>query len=271
MRVFQKVVAALANVILWSALVMAQASFGRLAGSVFDNTGAVLPGVTVTLTSELTGQTQTTITTETGAFLFAQVQPGRYTVTMTLTDFKTATYTEVEVNVGAERSLTARLEVGQLAETINVTAGGSLVQTTSPEVTQTVVQRQIVDLPLVDRNPIELIRLQAGVPGIPNRTATGINGGRPTWTQITQDGINIQDNFIRENALNFVPNRPTADTVGEFTITTAVPGADAARRRDNGGADHAVRHQSLPGRCLRIRSQQHSREQLVFQRTERSA
>jgi hypothetical protein len=227
MRVCRNVIAALANVTLWSALVMAQASFGRLAGTVFDNTGAVLPGVTVTMTSELTGQTQTSSTTAAGAFLFAQVQPGRYTVTMTLTGFKTATFTEVEVNVGAERSLTARLEVGELAETINVTAGGSLVQTTTPEVTQTVVQRQIVDLPLEARNPIELIRLQAGVPGIVNRTTTGINGGRPTWTQITQDGINIQDNFIRTNALDYVPNRPTSDIVGEFTITTSVPGADA--------------------------------------------
>ncbi len=224
----QKVIAALANVLLWSAVVSAQASFGRLAGTVFDNTGGVLPGVMVTLTSELTGQTQTAITTERGGFVFPQVQPGRYTVTMTLTGFKTATFTQVEVNVGAERSLTARLEVGQVTETVNVAAGGSFVQTTTPEVTQTVVQRQIVDLPLEARNPIELIRLQAGVPGILNRTTTGINGGRPTWTQITQDGINIQDNFIRTNALDYVPNRPTSETVGEFTITTSVPGADAA-------------------------------------------
>ena len=225
---FTRILAALAYVIAWSAVIAAQGSFGRLAGTVFDNSSAVLPGVTVTLTGELTGQTQTTTTNETGAFLFPQVQPGLYTVTMTLAGFKTATFTQVEVNVGAERSLTARLEVGQIAETINVSAGGSLVQTTTPEVTQTVVQRQIVDLPLGDRNPIELIRLQAGVPGIVNRTTTGINGGRPTWTQITQDGINIQDNFIRTNALDFVPNRPTSDTVGEFTITTSVPGADAA-------------------------------------------
>src|SRR5258706_6292919 len=169
MRVFQKVVAALASVTLWSVLVMAQASFGRLAGTVFDNSGAVLPGVTVTLTSELTGQTQTTSTTETGAFLFAQVQPGLYTVTMTLAGFKTATFTQVEINVGAERSLTARLEVGQLAETVNVTAGGSLLQTRTPGGTQTLVQRQNVDLPLVDRNPIDLIRPQAGVPESPER------------------------------------------------------------------------------------------------------
>jgi hypothetical protein len=228
MHPFKRVIAALASVILWSAVASAQVSFGRLAGTVFDNSGGVLPGVTVTLSNELTGQTQTTTTTETGAFLFPQVQPGLYTVTMTLTGFRTAEFAQVEINVGVERSLTARLEVGQVAETVTVTVGGSPVQTTTPEVTQTVVQRQIIDLPLDGRNPIELIRLQAGVPGIINRTLTGINGGRPTWTQLTQDGINIQDNFIRTNALDFVPNRPTSDTVGEFTITTAVQGADAA-------------------------------------------
>src|ERR671929_145936 len=70
--------------------------------------------------------------------------------------------------------------------------------------------------------------LLAAVPGIPNRTETAINGGRPTWTQVTQDGVNIQDNFIRTNALDYSPNRPTSDTVSEFTITTAVPGAEAA-------------------------------------------
>ena len=219
---------AIAAGLLWSAAASAQVSFGRLAGTVFDNTGAVLPGVTVTLNNVERGQTQTTTTSETGAFVFPQVQPGVYTVTMALSGFRTAEFSQVEIHVGVERSLTARLEVGQVAETVTVTAGDTLVRTTTPEVTQTVVERQIKDLPLDGRNPIELIRLQAGVPGIPNRTETAINGGRPTWTQITQDGINIQDNFIRQNALDFVPNRPTSDTVGEFSITTALQGADAA-------------------------------------------
>jgi hypothetical protein len=228
MRVFTRVLAALAHVVVVSALALAQSASGRLVGTVLDNTGAVIPGVAVTVTSDLTGQTQTTTTTETGSFLFPQVQPGVYTVTLELAGFKTATFAQVEISVGAERSLTARLEVGGLAETVDVTAGGALVQTTSPEVVQTVTRRQVTDLPLDGRNPIDLLRLQAGVPGIVNRTPTAINGGRPTWTQITLDGVNVQDNYIRTNALNFIPNRPTADTVGEFTVTTAVPGADAA-------------------------------------------
>jgi hypothetical protein len=224
----RKAIAWIAISVLWSTGALAQSAFGRLAGTVFDNTGGVVPGVSVTLQSSLTGQMQTTTTGEAGAFLFPQVQPGVYTVTVTLAGFRPATFTDVEVNVGAERSLTVRLEVGPVSEAVTVSAGGALVQTTTPEVTQTVVQRQIVDLPLDGRNPIELIRLQAGVPGIPTRAFTAINGGRATWTQVTIDGVNVQDNFIRRNALDFVPNRPTADTVAELTITTAVPGADAA-------------------------------------------
>ena len=61
--------------------------------------------------------------------------------------------------------------------------------------------------------------------------STGINGGRPTWTQVTQDGINIQDNFIRTNSLDFLPNRPSSDNVAEFTITTSVCGRGLGRRR----------------------------------------
>jgi hypothetical protein len=215
-------------IVLCVRLASAQAAFGRLAGAVFDTSGGVLPGVTVTLKNEQTGQTQVTTTTSEGAFLFPQVQPGQYSVTMALAGFRTAEFTQVEINVGVERSLTARLEVGTVTETVTVSADRSPVQTTSPEVSTTVVQKQIEELPLDGRDPIELIKLQAGVPGIVNRTTTAINGGRPTWTQVTLDGVNIQDNFIRQNALDFVPNRPTPETVSEMTIVTGVQGAEAA-------------------------------------------
>ena len=69
---------------------------------------------------------------------------------------------------------------GQAAETVQVLAGADLVNTTTPEISNTVIRRQIVDLPLNGRNPIELIRLQAGVVGLPTRTNTTINGGRPS-------------------------------------------------------------------------------------------
>ena len=90
------------------------------------------------------------------------------------------------------------------------------------------LQQQVLDIPLDNRDVTNLIKLQPGVQAISNRTNTTINGGRPTWTQVTLDGINIQDNFIRTNSLDFLPNRPTSDNVAEFSITTSVSGAESA-------------------------------------------
>jgi len=206
----------------------AQTTLGRLAGTVFDTSGAVLPGATITLTNQGTGQVQTTVSNETGVFLFPQVPVGTYRVEVSLEGFKSAIFTDVAIAVGQEYGLTAKLAVGSVTEVITVESGTSLVPTTTPEVNTTVGQKQIEMLPILGRNPIALIGLQAGVAGISNRANTVINGGRPTWTELTQDGINIQDNFIRTNSLDFVPNRPTTDNVAEFTITTAAQGADSA-------------------------------------------
>ena len=211
-----------------AAPVLAQSTLGRVVGIVRDGSGAVMPGASVVLESRATGAVIETTSQADGAFIFPQVRPGYYTVKVELTGFKPVTYNDVKVDPGQEYSLAAALEIGGLSEAVQVTAGVDLVHTTTPEVTNTVRQEQILELPLNARNPIELIRLQAGVPGMAARNSTAINGGRPTWTQTTQDGINIQDNFIRTNSLDFVPNRPTSDIVGEFTIVTNTQGVDAA-------------------------------------------
>jgi hypothetical protein len=206
----------------------AQTTLGRVAGTVLDTSGAILPGATIKLTNQQTNQAQVTVSNEVGAFVFPQVPVGTYRIELELQGFKTATFTDVIVNVGQEYSLTARLEIGAVAETVTVEAGSLLVKTTSPEVSSTVQQRQMLDIPLANRDVTNLIKAQPGVQAFINRTNTSINGGRPTWTQVTLDGINIQDNFIRVNSLDFLPNRPTSDNVAEFSITTAVSGADTA-------------------------------------------
>ncbi len=208
--------------------VLGQGTLGRLAGSVLDTSGAVLPGATVTITNVQTNQVQTTVSGESGGFLFPQLPVGTYKVDIELQGFKTASFPNVIINVNQEYSLTARLELGQVTETVVVEGASQLVQTTTPEVSRTVVQDQMLKLPIVNRDMTNLIRMQAGVPGVATRMNTGINGGRATWTQVTQDGINVQDNFIRTNSLDFLPNRPTSDNVAEFTITSSVQGADAA-------------------------------------------
>ena len=217
----------LALIALVAGAVSAQTTLGRLTGTVLDASGAVLPGATITVTSEQTNQVQTAVSNETGVFVFPQVAVGTYKVEISLQGFKGATFTKVSVAVGQEYALTARLELGSVSENVTVEAGVALVPTTTPEVTTTVGQKQIESLPLNGRNPISLVQLQAGVASL-GRTNTAINGGRPTWTQVTQDGINIQDNFIRTNSVDFVPNRPTADNVGEFSIVTTAQGVDNA-------------------------------------------
>ncbi len=156
-----------------AASVSAQSPLGRLAGTVFDTSGAVLPGATATLTNEGTGQTQSTVSNETGAFLFPQVPVGSYKLDVSLPSFKSASFTGIAIAVGQEYSITAKLALGNVSEVVSVEAGSSLVPTTTPEVSQTIDQKQIETLPLNGRNPIELIRLMPGVPGILNRTQDG--------------------------------------------------------------------------------------------------
>ena len=217
-----------ALVLFVAATVVAQTTLGRMAGTVLDQSGGVLPGATVTLTNVGTGQVLTTTSGANGAFLFPQVPVGTYKGVVALEGFKAAEFTDVNVAVGQEYSLTAKLSIGAQTEAVTVTAGASLVTTTTPEVTSTIVQRQVLDIPLAGRDVTNLINLQAGVAGVHDPGDTVINGGRPTWTQVTLDGINIQDNFIRTNSLDFLPNRPTSDNVAEFSITSSVAGADAA-------------------------------------------
>lgn len=223
------IVATLAMIALLTSVASAQSTLGRIVGTVRDQAGAVVTGAKVIITNEGTGQqVQTATTNEEGVFIVPQLTAGAYAVRIEASGFKTGSYTQVAVEPARDYSLSATLEIGAASEVVQVTAGTDLVNTSTPDISTTIIRRQIVDLPLNGRNPIELIRLQAGVVGLPTRTNTTVNGGRPSWTQLTQDGINIQDNFIRTNSLDFVPNRPTSDTIGEFTITTNTQGADSA-------------------------------------------
>ncbi|HUQ49365.1 MAG TPA: carboxypeptidase-like regulatory domain-containing protein, partial [Terriglobales bacterium] len=214
--------------LLLSTSVLAQTTLGRISGVVTDPTGAVVPNAKITATNEETKQSTSTTSSSSGSFAFPQLPVGFYNIKIEAGGLKTASYSKVKVDTGLEYSITAKLEVGAASETVEVVAGSELVNTSTSEISNTVAKEQIRDLPLASRNPLALVTLQAGVPGIFNRTNTAINGARPGWTQVTQDGINIQDNFIRVNGLDFVPNRPTSDNVGEFTITTNNLGADNA-------------------------------------------
>jgi hypothetical protein len=202
----------------------AQTTAGRLSGTISGPDG-VLPGATVSAVDNNTAKEITTTSDSDGHFVIPQLEFGAYTVTVKATGFKTYIANEVKIDVGREYSLSPTLEVGNISENVTVVAGADIVTSTTPQITNTVSPQQILSLPLITRNPLTLILLQAGTTSNAFQGTT-INGMRTTLTNITRDGINIQDTFIRTNATDFAPGRPSVDDTGEFTITTANGEAD---------------------------------------------
>jgi hypothetical protein len=211
---------------LCAASAFAQTTTGRLVGTVSSPDG-VIAGATVVVKDNQTQREQTISAKEDGTFTFPQLEVGTYTVTITAPGFKTFVATELKIDVGREYSLNPTLEVGGVSETVTVTAGADIINATSPTLSNTVSPQQIRELPLVARNPLNLINLQAGTTPSVGFQQTSINGMRTTMTNITRDGINIQDAFIRSNATDFAPGRPSVDDTGEFTISTGLADADA--------------------------------------------
>lgn len=202
---------------------IAQSTTGRLIGIISGPDG-VLPGAQVVVTDNQTGRETTVVTDSQGGFVVPQLQPGTYTVKITANGFKTSIVNNVVINVGQDYSLNTALEIGDVSATVTVTGGEDLVNTTNAELNRTIDERQIKELPLNGRNPLQLITLQAGTSSNPSQ-GTAINGFRTSSSNILQDGVNVQDNFIRSNATDFSPGRASVGNVEEFTITTQA-GAD---------------------------------------------
>src|ERR671926_829930 len=205
----------------------AQTVTTRVTGSVKDAQGAVVTGVTVTLTDVATGRSVSTVTNDEGYFQFPDVRAGNYKVTAEAAGFKKTEAAGIEVNVGLTATVNLTMEVGTVGETVTVTSSEAqaLVNTENAELGTTVHTQQINDLPLNGRNPLTLAGLQAGVnsSGAATRTAS-VNGLRGTFTNLTWDGININDNFIRTDSF-FGVAAPSVASVAEFTLTTQNAGA----------------------------------------------
>ncbi len=198
---------------------------GRLTGSVVDPTGSAVPGAKVEL--YLPGGSAPVLaatTTSDGLFSMIGVRPAFYDVHVEAPGFRRQTLLEVKVDPGRETSLPViQLEIGSLTEVVEVSAVVQGIQTSNAEISTTVTNEQVRQLPLMNRSPLFLILSQAGVTS--GRGNTVINGQRTSFANVTMDGINIQDNFIRSNALDFLPNLLLLDQVAEVTVVTSNAGA----------------------------------------------
>jgi hypothetical protein len=210
----------------------AQGTTSRLVGTVTDSTGGVLPGATVTVTNEKTGVNFTTVTSGAGTYNFEALVSGTYTVKVELAGFKTFEATGNPVEIGQPTAVNARLEPGELAETVNVVGASPTVQTaTSGNLGSVFQQETITALPIVGsrgRNPLELVTTQPGVVSGAN-TGGGVHvyGARDRSWNYTLDGIDT--NETSAGGSNFSPLRANPDSLQEFKVLTGNQTAEYGR------------------------------------------
>ncbi|MBN9662161.1 MAG: TonB-dependent receptor [Acidobacteria bacterium] len=199
---------------------MAQVA-GRLGGSVVDSTGAAVPNAQVRVF--LPGGKEPVLETTTngaGIFSFIAVRPETYEVEVSASGFASSRATAVKVNPIQETNLPPiTLEVKSTQVTVEVAAVIQGVQTANSEISSTVTSSQVQNLPVLDRQVSTLFLTQPGVSS--GRGATVVNGMRTSFANVTLDGINIQDNFIRTNSLDYIPTKTTIDQIAEITIATS--------------------------------------------------
>jgi hypothetical protein len=216
------------SLLMFSSLAYAQGgATSALAGTVVDTSGGVVPGADIVVKNVATGAVFTTVSGSDGAFLIPVMPPGTYTATISLQGFKTAELKGIVLNVAVTSSVKATLEVGQMEETVVVTAATEIVQTQATSVASTMTALQISNLPVAGRAAFDLVRFMPGVSTTTGSVRDGSINGLPHATiNITLDGMNIQDNYAKTWDGMFTRVSPRLDAVEEVTISTAAQGAD---------------------------------------------
>ena len=216
----------------------AQAVTGTILGTVTDDTGAVLPGVTVTVTHTDTGLVRTAVTDSAGEFTVPSIPTGTYSVSAELQGFKTVMVPSLRLGVDQRLRVNVKLEVGAVSETITVVGSSPLVQTSSSELGTTVDEEQIKQLPLDGRNFVSLTRTIPGV--VRGNPGSNIDGaGSLAWRASASFSANGQrardNNFMldgvdnNETWLQTVVIFPSVDALDEFKMQTSTYSAEFGR------------------------------------------
>jgi len=198
----------------------AQTSTSLLSGTIFDNSGAVVTGASVTVLNEATGATLKQASNNAGLYAFPSMPVGVYTVMVEVPGFKTARQTGNTLVVGTPLTVDITLEIGSATEVVKVEASAEQVNTTNATLGNVVEKETVVTLPLNGRNPLNLIVLE---PGVTQRSGTtiNVNGMRDQAGNVTIDGIEANE------ASNPTPTnnvfRINPDNVEEFKVTTSNP------------------------------------------------
>lgn len=199
---------------------------GKITGTVTDPTSAVIPGANAIAMDLATSHEYKAITDNNGMFVIDQVPYGFYRVTVQATGFTPAVMQRVQVNVSQLSHVNVKLEVASVGTEVRVSAEQVVVQTETVEIKNSIDRKQVLELPLPTRNPLDLINGMAGIVKPGNTSDSFVHGLRGNATNITQDGVNVADNTVKTSSF-FAHTGPTVDTVGEFTVSVAGQGTDS--------------------------------------------
>jgi hypothetical protein len=220
----------------------AQEITGTIQGLVADQSGAVLPGATVIVRNVQTGQTQEVTSNETGRYVVPFLRPGTYDVTFRLSGFQATTSKGIEVHVNDRIEVNGTLQVGALTDTVEVVGSSSLVQHT-PQIQNLMGPTQVEELPLNNRNFIQLATLVPGVTsnlpdevgiGLTNVVSLSLAGSRRNAVNWLVDGASNVD--VGSNVTLLAT--PTLESIEEFKIITT--GYNAEWPRSGGGIVNIV-------------------------------
>jgi len=184
-----------------AASLLAQDPRGGITGTLTDPSGAAIPGVTVRATNTETGVAASAVSNSAGQYQIPFLSPGIYRVTAELTGFKRFSRDKIEVRVGEVVDLPIQMEVGQVTETVEVTATTPLLDTTTSSLGQVMDQRRIVELPQRGGNPMELTLLTPGVVNATNLRLRKAMAPEAT-SQIATDGAGQYNNEFQIDGIN---------------------------------------------------------------------
>ncbi len=235
-RNFARILSAALVVIACTVAAFAQATTGNVRGVVTDPNGAVVKGADVTITKASTGIATTTTTTDQGEFVFNNLPVGDdYTINIKAANFKALSLTNVKVSLNQITDVPAQLQVGQVGETVEVTAGGAeLVDTTTANLAKSFDSRQVVELAQTSVGASGVNNLALIAPNVSSSGGVGVGTGgsvggqRPRNNNFMLDGIDNNDKSVTGPQSYISP-----EEVAEFTLLQNQFSAEFAR--SNGG------------------------------------
>src|ERR1039457_384214 len=218
-------------------VVLAQTG-GTITGEVKDQTGALVPNVTVTVTNAGTNVARGTQTNSAGIYSFPDLVPGKYQVKAAAGGFQTSVMNDIELQVQQTARVDFALIVGQSTQTIEVSANAALLTTENATVGTVIEEQRIMDLPLNGRSFFSLVALSPNVTygftaaaqasgrlgGSRGSLTIALSGGRATWENYTLDGVTNTDIDFNTYIL-----QPSVDALQEFKVQTGIYSAEFGR------------------------------------------